>query len=162
MNKSTLKQLIRESVLDTLKQKDAKHKIEQAKELLKAVENIGSALKGLSVQAEKMYNKTEFPELKAEAKRLLDASKIKEDLYKRIEKKIESLEAELKDGKDKKVETPKKKLDEKTLSKSETKEKEKVVKGMKKNSSDFKTRYGKKDAKKVMYATATKIAKDKK
>jgi hypothetical protein len=47
------------------------------------------------------------------------------------------------------------------LSKGEEKEKEKIVKGMKKSKGDFKKRYGK-DAKSVMYATATKIAKDKK
>ena len=50
-------------------------------------------------------------------------------------------------------------LEERKLSKAEDKEKEKVVKGMKKNKSDFEKRYGK-DAKSVMYATATKIAKE--
>ena len=49
---------------------------------------------------------------------------------------------------------------ERTLTEPEKKEKEKVVKGMKKNKSDFKSRYGK-DAESVMYATATKIAKEK-
>ena len=52
-------------------------------------------------------------------------------------------------------------LDERKLSKGEEKEKEKIVKGMKKSKSDFKKRYGD-DAESVMYATATKIAKDKK
>jgi hypothetical protein len=52
-------------------------------------------------------------------------------------------------------------LDERKLSKGEEKEKEKVIKGMKKSKSDFKKRYGD-DAESVMYATATKIAKDKK
>ena len=47
---------------------------------------------------------------------------------------------------------------ERTLTKGEEKDKEKYVKGMKKNKSDFKKRYGK-DAKAVMYATATKMAK---
>ena len=50
---------------------------------------------------------------------------------------------------------------EKKLTKPEKKEKEKVVKGMKKNKKDFKKRYGD-DAESVMYATATKIAKEKK
>lgn len=49
-------------------------------------------------------------------------------------------------------------LEERKLSKKEDNKKEKVVKGMKKNKSDFKKRYGK-DAESVMYATATKIAK---
>jgi len=52
-------------------------------------------------------------------------------------------------------------LQERELSKSEKKEKEKIVKGMKKSKKDFKKRYGD-DAESVMYATATKIAKDKK
>lgn len=52
-------------------------------------------------------------------------------------------------------------IDERKLSKGEEKEKEKIVKGMKKSKKDFKKRYGD-DAESVMYATATKIAKDKK
>jgi len=52
-------------------------------------------------------------------------------------------------------------LDEEKLTKAMKKEKEKVVKGMKKNKKDFKKRYGD-DAESVMYATATKIAKEKK
>ena len=47
------------------------------------------------------------------------------------------------------------------LTEPEKKEKERVVKGMKKSKKDFKKRYGD-DAESVMYATATKIAKDKK
>lgn len=46
---------------------------------------------------------------------------------------------------------------ERSLTKDE--EKERLVKGMKKNKSDFKDRYGD-DAESVMYATATKRAKD--
>ena len=49
---------------------------------------------------------------------------------------------------------------ERSLTKPEKKEKEKVVKGMKKSKKDFKRRYGD-DAESVMYATATKIAKEK-
>ena len=52
-------------------------------------------------------------------------------------------------------------LEEKELSKPETKEKERIVKGMKKDKKGFKKRYGK-DAESVMYATATKLAKDRK
>ncbi len=50
---------------------------------------------------------------------------------------------------------------ERKLSKAEEKEKEKVVKGMKKSKKDFEKRYGD-DAESVMYATATKMAKEKK
>jgi len=49
---------------------------------------------------------------------------------------------------------------ERALSKGEEKDKEKYVKGMKKAKGDFEKRYGK-DAKAVMYATATKMAKKK-
>ena len=52
----------------------------------------------------------------------------------------------------------KKKTDERSLTKGEEKNKEKYVKGMKKAKGDFEKRYGK-DAKAVMYATATKMAK---
>ncbi len=50
-------------------------------------------------------------------------------------------------------------ISERELSKGEEKEKERLVKGMKKNKSDFKDRYGD-DAEAVMYATATKNAKN--
>jgi len=50
-------------------------------------------------------------------------------------------------------------LDERSLTKGEDKKKEKYVKGMKKSFGDFKARYGE-DAKSVMYATATKMAKE--
>ena len=50
-------------------------------------------------------------------------------------------------------------VEERSLSKDEEKKKEKYVKGMKKNKGDFKDRYGK-DAEAVMYATATKMAKE--
>ena len=50
-------------------------------------------------------------------------------------------------------------VEERELTKGEEKDKERFVKGMKKNAKDFKKRYGK-DAKAVMYATATKMAKE--
>jgi Glu-tRNA(Gln) amidotransferase subunit E-like FAD-binding protein len=59
------------------------------------------------------------------------------------------------------VEAMEEEIDERKLTEPEKKEKEKVVKGMKKSKGDFKKRYGD-DAESVMYATATKIAKDKK
>ena len=48
---------------------------------------------------------------------------------------------------------------EKKLSKKQKSKKEKYVKGMKKSAKDFKKRYGD-DYKSVMYATATKMAKE--
>lgn len=50
-------------------------------------------------------------------------------------------------------------VEERSLTPAETAEKEKNVKGMKKNIAGFKARYGSR-AKEVMYATATKQAKD--
>jgi 5'(3')-deoxyribonucleotidase len=52
-------------------------------------------------------------------------------------------------------------VEERSLTKGEEKDKEKYVKGMKKNKKDFKKRYGD-DAEAVMYATATKMAKESK
>ena len=52
-------------------------------------------------------------------------------------------------------------VEERSLTKGEEKKKEKYVKGMKKNKKDFKKRYGD-DAEAVMYATATKMAKESK
>jgi 5'(3')-deoxyribonucleotidase len=51
------------------------------------------------------------------------------------------------------------KIKERKLTKGEEKKKEKNVKGMKKNKDDFEKRYGK-ESKAVMYATATKMAKE--
>lgn len=50
-------------------------------------------------------------------------------------------------------------MDERKLTKDELDDREDYVKGMKKNKKDFKKRYGK-DAESVMYATATKMAKE--
>lgn len=50
-------------------------------------------------------------------------------------------------------------VEERTLTKGETSEKERIVKGMKKGLAGFKARYGDR-AKSVMYATATKQAKN--
>lgn len=50
-------------------------------------------------------------------------------------------------------------IKERTLDTGEMKKREDYVKGMKKNLKGFKSRYGK-DAKAVMYATATKMAKE--
>ena len=50
-------------------------------------------------------------------------------------------------------------VSERSLTSSESEEKERIVKGLKKRASDFKERYGD-DYKSVMYATATKMAKE--
>ena len=73
-----------------------------------------------------------------------DEEKSDKDRIAELEKRVEALEAQ---------------LSERSLTKGEEKEKERIVKGMKKNKDDFKKRYGK-DAEAVMYATATKRAKN--
>jgi len=50
-------------------------------------------------------------------------------------------------------------IKERELTKPEKEEKERIVKGMKKSKKDFEERYGE-DAESVMYATATKKAKE--
>ena len=64
-----------------------------------------------------------------------------------------------KNGKDKCVKSEEFELDERALDTAEKGEKERLVKGMKKSAGDFKKRYGAR-AKSVMYATATKKAKE--
>ena len=51
-------------------------------------------------------------------------------------------------------------LEERSMTEPEMKKKEEIVKSMKKGMKGFKERYGER-AKEVMYATATRIAKDK-
>lgn len=51
-------------------------------------------------------------------------------------------------------------LEERTLSSGEMNKREDIVKGMKKNYKGFVSKYGKDRAKSVMYATATKLAKE--
>ena len=72
---------------------------------------------------------------------------------------MKGIDADLKQRKKDLKKLPKKSVYERPLTKDEKKDKEKYVKGMKKNTKDFKKRYGK-DAKSVMYATATKMAKE--
>ena len=64
-----------------------------------------------------------------------------------------------KTGKPKEIAKEEIELDERALDSTEKKEKERIVKGMKKSAKDFKSRYGDR-AKSVMYATATKRAKE--
>lgn len=51
-------------------------------------------------------------------------------------------------------------IDEKTLTSVESDKKEEIVKSLKKKKLDFIKRYGKDKAESVIYATATKVAKD--
>jgi hypothetical protein len=78
------------------------------------------------------------------------------------EKQIKELVNQLgKEGEDlyDEYKKPKTQISEKKLTKAEKTEKEKIVMGLKGQKKDFTKRYGKKDAESVMYATATKLAK---
>lgn len=82
------------------------------------------------------------------------------DLDKDGDKK-EPMKQAAKQAKEGESEEEEEELDEAKLSKAETKEKERIVKGMKPETEEFEKRYPGR-GKQVMYATATKIAKEKK
>jgi len=98
-----------------------------------------------------------------------ELAKVKSDsaaLKAKLDEEITATEAKIKAEKDKIKEmigliSEPTVVDEAKMTKGEKKEKEKIVKGMKKNKAEFKKDYGK-DAEKVMYATATKMAQKKK
>ena len=86
------------------------------------------------------------------------------ELYKAIYRAIKAIMPDASEQEIKKAATAaatsmEESISERELTKGEEKKKEKYVKGMKKNKDDFQKRYGK-DAKSVMYATATKMAKE--
>lgn len=82
-----------------------------------------------------------------------DVAKASVQAVKQEEVEIQVINADLANGVDQVN------IEERTLTAAETEKKEDTVKSMKKNLSGFKERYGK-DAKSVMYATATKQAKN--
>ena len=98
-----------------------------------------------------------------------ELAKVKSDsaaLKAKLDEEIMATEMKIKAEKDKIKEmiglvSETEELGEAKMTKGEKKEKEKIVKGMKKNKAEFKKDYGK-DAEKVMYATATKMAQKKK
>ena len=76
----------------------------------------------------------------------------------REEQKIARIDMKIARERKKTTQAPEQ-VQERTLSSDEKEEKERIVKGMKKSKSGFEKRYGD-DAKSVMYATATKLAKE--
>jgi hypothetical protein len=94
-----------------------------------------------------------------------DDSYLETDMNKRMKNNQKAIEDMKKTkGYANMVKAARKHFDEETISErqldpTETSEKERLVKGLKKSASDFKKRYGER-AKSVMYATATKMAKD--
>ena len=76
----------------------------------------------------------------------------------REEQKIARIDMKIARERKKSTQAPEQ-VQERTLSSDEKEEKERIVKGMKKSKGGFEKRYGD-DAKSVMYATATKLAKE--
>lgn len=107
----------------------------------------------------------EFSNLQKFVNELSKVKAASADLKKKLEEEIMATEMKIKDEKAKIKEMigliSEEELEEAKMTKGEKKEKEKIVKGMKKNKAEFKKDYGK-DAEKVMYATATKMAQKKK
>ena len=108
----------------------------------------------------------EFSNLQKFVSELSKVKAASADLKAKLDEEIMATEMKIKAEKDKIKEmiglvSEAGELDEAKLTKGEKKEKEKIVKGMKKNKAEFKKDYGK-DAEKVMYATATKMAQKKK
>ena len=109
---------------------------------------IKSLLESLSRKEETIPEESTNDEFKAEIKKAQDKSEGREkaEVAKAKVDAVENVKEEIE-------------LEERTLTEPEMKKKEDVVKGMKKNLSSFKDRYGDR-AKEVMYATATKLAKE--
>jgi len=108
----------------------------------------------------------EFANLQKFVSELAKVKAASADLKKKLDEEIMATEMKIKAEKDKIKEmiglvSETEELGEAKMTKGEKKEKEKIVKGMKKNKAEFKKDYGK-DAEKVMYATATKMAQKKK
>jgi hypothetical protein len=133
-----------------------KEEVEQIDELSKstlgsyvksAARDVGAS-RSLGADFKNKAEKSRKPSAKAASSRLSDRfNAVAQKRHAGIGKAVERLTKE-------EIE-----LDERTLTKGETAEKERIVKGMKKNLAGFKSRYGER-AKSVMYATATKSAKN--
>jgi len=99
--------LIKESVkkqVTELKGKSTDDKIKQAQALLKIVDEQARTYDSLAKEAEKLYKKTEYSDIKKEGEELAAKCEEKKALYKKIEEKIKTLQAEAKGAK-----TPQKK-----------------------------------------------------
>lgn len=125
---------------------EGKDKAEVAKPAVQAVqneENVSEELKGGQKKLDKNHNGK------------LDSDDFKKLRNEETHTKVEVLDFDAVNG----VQVSEIDLEEKTLTADETAEKERIAKGMKKKVSGFKDRYGDR-AKEVMYATATKLAKE--
>ncbi len=127
--------------------------IKDKKQMNEEVERIDE----LSTNTLKSYHNKALKDMKAKGEKLGMRSGTKKDW-----KRIHGMETAKSKMYSKGVDPFKEEVEsvtERTLSEPETQEKERIVKGMKKGLQGFKQRYGER-AKSVMYATATKLAKE--
>jgi hypothetical protein len=182
-----VRQLIAEAKAKKAEKKDDKKPAKKAdkkddKKELKTVKSSGKLmdlkkevayLKEMSAQIQatglteaEEVTEVEFSNLQKFVSELSKVKAASADLKKKLDEEIMATEMKIKAEKDKIKEmiglvSETEELGEAKMTKGEKKEKEKIVKGMKKNKAEFKKDYGK-DAEKVMYATATKMAQKKK
>jgi hypothetical protein len=130
------------------------------------LKEMSSQLQAMGLNEVEEVTEVEFSNLQKFVNELSKVKQSSADLKKKLDEEITATEAKIKAEKDKIKEmigliSEPTVVDEAKMTKGEKKEKEKIVKGMKKNKAEFKKDYGK-DAEKVMYATATKMAQKKK
>ena len=166
VTKAKLKKLILEEI-----QAD-KALLDSISELTSSIENLDVSIDFLSAiftgesgvsigAAQRQLGRAYRPKVRRMPQQELDELRMKVKQMIREELEVVLTNEEVEEVFGKEVREELEAMEEKKLTEPEKEEKEKVVKGMKKSKSDFKKRYGD-DAESVMYATATKIAKDKK
>jgi len=130
------------------------------------LKEMSSQLQAIGLNEVEEVNEVEFSNLQKFVNELAKVKEASGKLKASLEEEITATEAKIRAEKAKIKEmiglaSEPTAVDEAKMTKGEKKEKEKIVKGMKKNKAEFKKDYGK-DAEKVMYATATKMAQKKK
>lgn len=141
-------------------------KLMDLKKEIAYLKEMSSQLQATGLNEVEQDTKVEFANLQKFVSELAKVKEAGADLKKKLDDEIKSIEEKIKAEKAKIKEmiglaSEPTVVDEAKMTKGEKKEKEKIVKGMKKNKAEFKKDYGK-DAEKVMYATATKMAQKKK
>ena len=121
-------------------------------EMLAAYKEYGLAVIAEEPTEDEFNDEIKKTQAKSEGKEKADVAKASVQAVKQEE--IEVLDADVINGVEEVT------IDERSMTKPEMKKREDIVKGMKKKMSGFKERYGDR-AKNVMYATATRIAKEK-
>jgi TolA-binding protein len=176
MSLNTLRTIIHQVLLEEAKKKDKKDKetkkpetkkssgkLIDLKNELKSLKTMKESLAQYSVnEAVDTQSLTEFTHLQ---KFVTEIERIKEATGKlsvTLEEHINEVEGKIAEETQKIKEmmglVSEKEVAERKMTKKEKGTKEKIVKGMKKSKGDLEKRYGKNEAEKVMYATATKKA----